>query len=305
MRKIWAVTAAVVTIAASGLISTGVAAAAVAAPIVINFTADTTGAKLNGFSSVDSPNVFFYDTIGANLSILNVPEAHGNGLVVSNDDASALEIRLASPTNAIRLTFGNDDSSVVNASDQAELKLFRNATLVGQVDVNVNANNLPDQTIGTAGQTLFNRATFQYVDAGGTPKNLIEVVDDIIINPLCTITGTSGNNHLVGTAGNDVICGDSGADTIKGGGGDDLIYGGSGNDHVIGGTGNDVIYGSSGKDKLSGGNGKDQLYGGAGRDALSGGKGKDLLSGGKGKDTCDGGKGRDSSSSCAIKTNIP
>ena len=250
------------------------------------------GAKPNGFHSASAPQVFFYDTIGADLYLADFgDQSHGQGLAVHDDDSSALEIRLGAPTNAISMAFGNDDPSVVNSSDQAELKLYRNATLVAQVDVNVNANDKMDQTIGIANKGLFNRATFQYVDASGSAKNLIEIVDDITVNPLCTIVGTSGDDHIVGTSGNDVICGDTGRDSIYGGDGDDLIYAGGGADLVHAGKGKDAVYGGKGKDELYGDKGKDVLNGDKGRDDLNGNSGKDQLNGGTGRDSCDGGKG--------------
>jgi Ca2+-binding RTX toxin-like protein len=306
MKKVLAITAAVLTLTAGGLVSAGSASASVATPVTVTFTGDTPGAKPNAFQSAGAPQAFFYDTNGADLYLADYGnQSHGQALGVHNDDASALEIRLAAPTNGISMAFGNDDPGVANSSDQAELKLYRNATLVSQVDVNVNANDLLDQTIGISGQTLFNRATFQYVDASSNPLNLIEIVDDITINPLCTIVGTAAANHLVGTPGNDVICGDAGNDTISGAGGDDLIYGGAGADHVTGGAGNDVVSGGTGPDALYGGIGRDVLYGGKGRDYLNGGRGRDQLKGGIGRDSCDGGPGIDTGNSCEIHTRIP
>jgi Ca2+-binding RTX toxin-like protein len=306
MKKVLAISAAVLALTAGGLVSAGSASADAATPFRISFTGDTAGAKPDGFHSVSAPQVYFYDTVGADLYLADFgDQSSGQGLAVHDDDSSALEIRLASPTNAISLSFGNDDPTVVNASDQAELKLYRNATLISQVDVNVNANDKMDQRIGIANKGLFNRATFQYVDASGDPKNLIEIVDDIVFNPLCTIVGTSGNDHLVGTSGNDVICGDSGRDSIYGGDGDDLVYAGGGADLVHAGKGKDVVYGGKGKDEVYGDKGKDVVNGDKGRDDLNGNSGRDQLNGGTGHDSCDGGKGHDTQTSCAVLVSIP
>jgi Ca2+-binding RTX toxin-like protein len=306
MKKVLAISAAVLALTAGGLVSAGSASAAVAAPFRVSFSTDTVGAKPDGFHSAAVPQVFFYDTLGSDLFLSDFgDQSDGNALAVHDDDASALEIRLGAPTNAISLAFGNDDPSVVNSSDQAELKLYRNATLISQVDVNVNANDKMDQTISIANKGLFNRATFQYVDASENPVNLIEIVDDIVFNPLCTIVGTSGNDHLVGTTHNDVICGDTGNDSIYGDDGDDLIYAGGGKDLVHAGKGKDVVYGGKGKDELYGDKGKDVINGEKGRDHLNGNAGKDQLNGGKGHDSCDGGKGHDTQTSCAVVVNIP
>jgi len=92
----------------------------------------------------------------------------------------------------------------------------------------------------------------------------------------CTITGTSGDDHLRGTAGRDVICGLGGDDRIDGRGGDDAVFGDAGNDRVDGGDGADTLYGDDGADTLSGGSGDDVLSGGPGEDHLTGGPGADF-----------------------------
>jgi hypothetical protein len=315
MSKRWAVTAAVLTLVAGGLISPGVASAAPPSGYLVTFSGDPVGVKPDGWSSAGAPKVAFYDTIGAKLFVGRFGEqAHGQALSIDDDDASALEIRLSAATNSISLAFGNDDPTVAHKSDLARLKLYRGTKKVGQVSVKLNANDVMDQTIGTSRVGLFDRATFQYVNAKGNPKHLTEIVDNIAVGPLCTITGTSGSDHLVGTAGRDVICGDSGDDVIRGGSGDDLIYGGPGKDHVTGGKGKDVLDGGSGRDRLSGGPGNDHLTGGSkadhlsggtGKDHLTGGKGKDHVAGGKGIDHCAGGSGVDHAKSCEIRSSIP
>lgn len=89
--------------------------------------------------------------------------------------------------------------------------------------------------------------------------------------PLCTMTGTGGDDELIGTSGDDVICGLGGDDQINGRGGDDVL---------IGGTGNDVITGGAGGDRLLGKAGRDQLK------AIDGIEGNDRINGGSGRDTC-------------------
>jgi Ca2+-binding RTX toxin-like protein len=294
MNKLWAIPAAVLSLSIGGLVSPGVASAATPPSTVVTFTDDTTGAKPNGFASSAAPQVFFYDTSGANLIVNDFDNrSHGKGLFVGAADASALEIRLPAPTNGISLAFGNDDPGVVNTADLARLTLFSGTTQVGQVDVHVNANNVMDQTISSSGEALFNRATFQYVDALGVAKNLVEIVDDITVNPLCTVAGTSGDDNLVATIGNDVICGDAGDDTISGDTGDDLIYGGAGSDTISGGSGADTINGGSGDDQVSAGDGNDVVRGGDGDDTLSGGADVDQVSGENGNDDVSGNTGND------------
>lgn len=297
MKKLLAIAGAVLTLTASGLVSAGSASASTTSPVSIDFSNDTAGAHADGFTSSDSPQVFFYSTPGSGVVVADLAaQSHGKAIYPSGAPNDALEIRLAHPSTAISLAFGNDDPALSNASDLARLTLYRGATLVDQIDVNVNANDIMDQRIGRGRGTLFNRATFQYVDAAGAPLGLYEVVDDIELNPLCTVAGNAGNNVLVGTSGADVICGDAGNDVIRARGGNDLVYAGTGNDTVRGGSGKDTILGASGRDHLYGGRGADKLLGLAGRD---------FLDGGKGLDTCLGGSGHDTGHSCELKASIP
>jgi Ca2+-binding RTX toxin-like protein len=102
--------------------------------------------------------------------------------------------------------------------------------------------------------------------------------------PLCTITGTSGNDIIHGTPGHDVICAAVGNDTIYGGGGNDTIYGGGGNDVIHGGPGNDVLIGGAGRDTVIGGIGNDVINS---RDPVNQeGADADTVSGGSGLNVC-------------------
>lgn len=317
MNKLYKSVGAAGALVLAGLVAPGTASAAPPSPqdITVAFDAETAGVKPNGYASAESPGVLFYDTSGANLRVQDFGvQSHGLGLGVFGDDASALEIRLSSPTTAIEMAFGNDDPAVTNASDQAQLTLYRSGTQVAQVHKNVNSNDVMDQTIAYTGGKVFNRAVFQYVDATGSPKNLIEIVDDIEVAPLCTVSGNSGNNVLKGTAGPDVICGDSGNDVIKGLGGRDLIYPGPGSDNSNGGSGGDYVQDGAGNDRLRGGGGTDELRaasgndvvnGGSGKDEVYGGTGKDKLNGGGARDRCDGGPGRDTARACEVTLRIP
>jgi len=276
---------AVLFLVASLAVPSGVSAAT-PPKITVDFAGDTAGAVPNGFSSVASPSVSFYDTMGADLSVFDAGDSqtHGRSLLVSGDDGSALQIRLAHPTTALSLAFGNDDPLVLATSDKAVLTLFRGSKQVARKSVLVNANDAMDQRIGQNQGPLFNKATFQYVLANGTAANLIEVVDDIRINPLCTIAGSEHRDMLRGGGSKDVICG---------GGGGDTIFAGRGNDTIFAGRGADVVYGARGADVLLGGRGNDHLFGQRGADLLKGEQGKDHLDGGRGNDDCNGGPGND------------
>ncbi len=106
--------------------------------------------------------------------------------------------------------------------------------------------------------------------------------------PPCTITGTSGNDHLVGTAGDDVICGLDGNDTIMAGDGNDLVFGGDGIDLIKGEGGDDALLGEGDKDAIFGGAGADTLDGGDGNDVLHAkdGTSADVVEGGSGHNHC-------------------
>ncbi len=111
--------------------------------------------------------------------------------------------------------------------------------------------------------------------------------------PVCTVTGSAGDDVLIGTAGDDVLCGRGGDDRLLGRGGDDILRGGRGGDRLRGGFGADRLRGGRGPDRLYGGYGPDRLYGGYGDDVLRGGPGPDRLRGGPGDDLLFGGPGDD------------
>lgn len=279
-------------LAASALAVTGMAvtpspaSAASTSNIFINFSGDTVGGKPNGFSSVDSAQVFFASTTGS-LQVLEIPDGNGRSLVAFDGGGplGGVEIRLSAPTTGMSIAFGNDDPAIAPAGSKAWLRLFRGAAQVSQVQVTMNRNDIADQQISSDQGPLFDRAVLVYTNAALTPSTLAEVIDDIRINALCSVVGTEGPDILTGTNGNDVICGGGGNDSIDARGGNDLVNAGAGRDTVDGGLGLDSLFGQDGNDILLGRDGADRLIGAAGNDRLEGGPGADLCNGGPGTDT--------------------
>lgn len=159
------------------------AASSYAAPIVIDFEADTTGAKPNGFSAAGFPGVTFSDTLGAGLQVFTgLPVECGNAankcLTVFSDDTSGLRINFAASVNMLALDFGNDQNGFVLAGDLGLLTVFLGGIQVGQASTVVNLDDIMNQSVGISGVT-FDSATFFYTDPSGNPRNLIEVVDNI------------------------------------------------------------------------------------------------------------------------------
>lgn len=115
-------------------------------------------------------------------------------------------------------------------------------------------------------------------------------------DPVGTLDGGSGSDHIAGLAGNDWARGYAGADLIAGGLGDDILEGGQGDDVMHGGNAEnaDQIIDSNAQEEgtshdwLSGNAGDDKLYGSHGADALVGGAGNDIIWGGAGDDVIQG-----------------
>ncbi len=236
---------------------------------VINFGRDDTGNKPNGFTSADNSIAHFSDSLGANLQVYDAtPESDGLGLGTFSDDESRLIIAFDVPIKKISLVFGNDHPSVIEPGDVGRLEVYRGGTMVDSAEVEANDNDAGDQTIGVQGVT-FKRAEY-YFARGDAPLDLIEVVDDIRISPVCAIKGTKGNDrNLDGNAKSNSICGFEGNDRINTRGKNDFAHGGGGADRVKGGPGDDTLLGGSGADVIraqDGIDGNDTVYGGGGYD---------------------------------------
>jgi hypothetical protein len=253
------------------------------ADTLIDFDGDFPGEQPNGFTSVDSASVHFSDTRNENLVIDTfAPENPDSQSLVVLSGAGSLLITLDHPTNRLSLAFGNDDPDFIRPGDEAGLIAFRGPTRVGDSRVVMNANDLLDQRITFGAGPLFDRLIFFYETPG-----LGEMVDDIVVGPLCTVAGTEADDTLTGTPGDDVICG---------GGGNDTMSGRGGRDHLSGGPGADIVNGDGGDDFVNGN---------AGNDTVTGGPGSDRVEGGTGNDRCDGGPGVDMSAGCETSTGIP
>ena len=268
-----------------------------ASAIEIDFSEETVGNKPNGYSTVDSPDVFFSSTHGA-LAVDDYAEGNGRSIAAFSGGSGngGIEISTSTPTNSISVAFGNDDPNIAPAGSKAVMTLFRNGTEVAQASVLMNRNDEADQVITQEKGPIFNRAVIVYVDAADTPSVLAEVVDDIRVGPLCTIWGTESRNILNGTGGADVLCGAGGNDTIDARGGNDLVFGGTGADTLDAGRGLDTVFG---------GFGRDILLGRGGADNLTGSEGRDRLNGGSGTDRCNGGPQRDTAEKCENRISIP
>jgi RTX calcium-binding nonapeptide repeat (4 copies)/WD40-like Beta Propeller Repeat len=124
------------------------------------------------------------------------------------------------------------------------------------------------------------------------PKRCCQLGPSPSWQPLCTTTGTPGDDRLVNTSGA-LICLRGGSDDVSVADGDNHVFAGPGRDNVTGGVGNDVIAGGSGADRVDGRLGQDLLAGDEGRDLLIGGLGADDLRGGAGTDHLLAGDGND------------
>jgi RTX calcium-binding nonapeptide repeat (4 copies) len=241
--------------------------ASVKAPI-INFERDSTGDKPDGFASVHNTVTHFSDSLGEELELQDFgDEAIGQGLGVCCEDGGTLVMAFDVPMRRIRLVFGNDDPIPCEAGNVGHLSVYRGGSEVGSSSATLNCNDLPDQSVAVGGVT-FRRAEFAHADAGGTPLDLWEVVDNIKVSPRCTIPGNDQRNGLGGNAQSNSICGFGARDRISARGGNDFIHAGTGNDFARGGLGADTLVGGAGGDRLEvadGGVG-DAVYGGGGND---------------------------------------
>jgi len=75
-------------------------------------------------------------------------------------------------------------------------------------------------------------ATATELAPGGAPLSTSEL-SDVLVAPVCDLTGDGLENTLVGGPGDEVICGFGGADSLTGGGGRDALLGGEGDDTIF------------------------------------------------------------------------
>lgn len=144
---------------------------------LIDFESQAAGNKANGYTI---GGVSFSDSNGQGLNVGNYgSQGHGNSLAVFDDyDGSKLVMDFTKNANYLSFEFGNDDPGWTRPGDLAYLTLFNNGLQVGQVSVEMNRNDIMDQTITASGVT-FDQAIFYY-DAH--PNGLIEIVDNINYN---------------------------------------------------------------------------------------------------------------------------
>ena len=171
VRKIACLAAVAVVVAAFG---------ASAAPIHVGFESDPVLTILpNGFTSSDSSQIHFSDTMSTDMVIF--PEASGvnNVLVVGGNDDSGLLIELDFDASALSLDFGYTTFNAV-AGEEAVLTLLMGATVVDSVVVALDVTDGGiGQSIAYQGGVSFDSAIFRYDVALG----LAEVVDNIQVTP--------------------------------------------------------------------------------------------------------------------------
>ena len=79
---------------------------------------------------------------------------------------------------SLSLAFGNDDRAYTGQDIFAYLQLFSANTMIADVLMASNNDDIMNQTISYTGQ-LFDRAVFTYTNANRGALNLVEIVDNI------------------------------------------------------------------------------------------------------------------------------
>jgi len=166
------------TLLLSLALATAVAAQASAAPILVTFDSEVLFSNPpNGFSTAESSEITFSDTLGSELFLVGDAGNKALAVLTDNDD-SALFMQFNFLASELNLDFGNDKPGFANVGDSAVLTAFLDGTQVGQVSVPLNLNTVMDQNI-SFDAALFNSAIFKYdVDPA---LGLTEVVDNVAV----------------------------------------------------------------------------------------------------------------------------
>jgi hypothetical protein len=179
-------------------------AGATQAAVLVDFESDTTGYKPNGWTSVDSSLISFSDSLGEDMEVLDFgDQGDGQSLAVNWDDASYLIMDFAALVDSLSLDFGNDDPYWSEASDLAILTVYLNGTQVGQTTVEMNRDDIMNQSISISGVT-FDRATFFYDAHSSYYTGLIEIVDNVRFE-LAGSTVPAPGAILLGTLGTGLV----------------------------------------------------------------------------------------------------
>jgi hypothetical protein len=179
------------------LVITALAASSLATPaaalptIDVNFDAEDPFLNVpNGYTTSETNQISFSDTVGANLQTVKdaVVSADSIALAVHSDfDDSELLIELDFLAVIISMDIGNDSDNPIfsNPGDMAVLTVFLDNVQVGSVSLVLNRNNLMDQRIefdGLASSTFFNSATLKYEVT--SVFGLTEVIDNVSVTPV-------------------------------------------------------------------------------------------------------------------------
>jgi len=174
---------------------------ALRAQISIDFNSDSTGAKTDPFTSADSSQVHFNDSIAEGLEVLgDSGVGDSQSLLNSRGDqdlaVNTLYMQFDLPIQALSLYFGNDTE--LEGGYVARLQgLDDTDGIVIQSSVTPNFNEDTDQqiTVTSNAQRCFTNADFAFVDESGDPVDVEEIVDDVVATP-CEVVPAAGTGAL-------------------------------------------------------------------------------------------------------------
>jgi hypothetical protein len=147
-----------------------------AAPILVDFDSDPAPVNVpNGFTSVDSSQIHFSDTMGTDLIVLEIDGS--NALATFFDDDSGLRMDFDFVASALSMDFGN--TALADIGDTAVLTVMLGGFEVDSVSVALNST---DPTISYQDGFFFDSAILRYDLADGDRPG-IEVVDNIRVTP--------------------------------------------------------------------------------------------------------------------------
>lgn len=160
------------------------ACAGFAAAGFIGFDEEPEGPRMNGFSSLEDPQLRFEDSSGDELFIVEGDRIdYGVGLLVGTDnDDSHLIIHSDKLLKSMQMDLGNDDPNYMQGGETATLTGYLGDEFVVQSTIVLNGNDATDQSIMIFHEAGFDRLTLRYnVDPS---FGLMEFVDNLSYEPV-------------------------------------------------------------------------------------------------------------------------